>query len=539
MNNIENRPLLSLCLSGRNDNYGFNFKRRFVQAMNFLAWSARRAGVEKQIEVVFADWNSEIPLSRTIRLSDGAAKMVRFLEIPPDLAARYNPSFSPFSQSVAFNAALRRAKGAYLGMMPADILLTSYALRNLIGILSGTIPVPFDPRSAVISVPRKNIPFYAEEAHDFSSPERTEALLLAGDAWMLCDNTARGMMGSYGVFILERSLFFSLRGTDERIAGWGYNDIDLALRCADRASVMNMMGYGVWSYDFEPSFRMLVQKEKRRTVFHPIRLGHAENPENWGLADLTLSESRAESGSEHLPSTSPRPDTLAWRDWIFWLSQRISPSVVPFFSSCAMLAAWTAAEKTPKRIFLYGTADRSIVTLLSLAVPFAEILIHETYETAGEFERIWKDDNAFGPLHHVGPVRYFPSLEMIHPLPGDLIVLGSRMPSMEVLIKNCSGDSCVILSSALADHAELLFPEELGFSCFHVRGNLLFRKPEGVEVLKLKQISAPMNGNLLSRLLAPLLRRHASKIRKLWNLFFRQELFLFPHFCRVIRSIRK
>ena len=163
--------LLSLCLSGRNDNYGFNFKRRFVQSMNFLAWSARKAGVEKQIEVVFADWNSEIPLSRVIRLSDGAAKMVRFLEIPPDLAARYNPSFSPFSQSVAFNAALRRAKGAYLGMMPADILLTSYALRNLIGILSGTIPVSFDPRAAVISVPRKNIPFYAEEAHDFSSPE--------------------------------------------------------------------------------------------------------------------------------------------------------------------------------------------------------------------------------------------------------------------------------------------------------------------------------------------------------------------------------
>ena len=348
MNNTENSPLLSLCLSGRNDNYGFNFKRRFVQAMNFLAWSARKAGVEKQIEVVFADWNSEIPLSRVIRLSDGAAKMVRFLEIPPDLAARYNPSFSPFSQSVAFNAALRRAKGAYLGMMPADILLTSYALRNLIGILSGTIPVSFDPRAAVISVPRKNIPFYAEEAHDFSSPERTEALLLAGDAWMLCDNTARGMMGSYGVFILERSLFFSLRGTDERIAGWGYNDIDLALRCADRASVMNMMGYGVWSYDFEPSFRMLVQKEKRRTVFHPIRLGHAENPENWGLADQTLSESRAESGSENLLFNSPRPDTLAWRDWIFWLSQRISPSVVPFFSSCAMLAAWTAAGKTPR-----------------------------------------------------------------------------------------------------------------------------------------------------------------------------------------------
>ncbi len=539
MNNTENPPLLSLCLSGRNDNYGFNFKRRFVQAMNFLAWSARRAGVAEQLEVVFADWNSEIPLSRTLHLSAEAARMVRFIEIPPALAAGYNPPFSPFSQSIAFNAALRRAKGAYLGIMPGDILLTSHALRNLLGILSGEIPVSFNPAEAVISVPRKNIPFYAGEAHDFSSPERIESLLLAGDAWMLCDNTARSMMGSYGLFILERSVFFSLRGVDERIAGWGYNDVDLALRSSNRTSVVNTMGYGICAYDFEPSFHMLIQKEKRRTTFYPIHIGVAENPETWGLADLELPESRAEAGTDELSETPSKPPAFSWRDWILWLSHRISPAAVPFISSTAMLAARCASEFSPARIFLYGTMDRSIVSLLTLTAPFSELFLHESFDTEDSYERIWRDDNAFGPLHHVGPVHTFPSLEIVHPAPGDLIVIGNRIPSPEALWKNCSEESIVIVSAGAAKSFDPSFPEEFAFCRIRIRGNLLFRKPGGLTVSELKRCSAPMNGTICTRLLSPLVSKYHSRIRKLWNLFFRQPLVAFPHLCGVIRRVRK
>ena len=126
----EHSPVLSLCLSGRNDNYGFDFKRRFAQAMNFLAWSAARAGVADRIEVVFADWNSATPLAGDLYLSPEAVNMVRFIEIPPEIAAEHNPSFSPFSQSVAFNAALRRGKGRFLGGRSSDFAHRAEPDRN-------------------------------------------------------------------------------------------------------------------------------------------------------------------------------------------------------------------------------------------------------------------------------------------------------------------------------------------------------------------------------------------------------------------------
>ncbi len=83
-------PILSICLSGRNDNYGYDFKRRFIRAMDFLAWSADRAGVPDKIEVVFTDWDSEVPLSKDIALTEKAAAMVRFIEVPPEIAKQMN-----------------------------------------------------------------------------------------------------------------------------------------------------------------------------------------------------------------------------------------------------------------------------------------------------------------------------------------------------------------------------------------------------------------------------------------------------------------
>lgn len=533
----EHSPVLSLCLSGRNDNYGFDFKRRFAQAMNFLAWSAARAGVADRIEVVFADWNSATLLAGDLHLSPEAVNMVRFIEIPPEIAAEHNPSFSPFSQSVAFNVALRRGKGRFLGIMPADVLLTSHTVRNLIGILEGRIRVSFDPFHAVIAVPRKNIPYYAGEARYFTSPEKVESILLAADAWMLCDNTARGMMGGYGVFIMERELLHSLRGVDERIAGWGYNDTDLALRASGRAPVVNMTGYGVCSYDFEPSFRMLMQKEGRRTGFNPIRPGTAENTEQWGLAGLTLRESRAKTGKTEYAETPAKPDFLSWRDWIIWLSQGVPPSRVLFFSSTALLAAWIASRKFAARIFLYGTADRSIPCLLALSVPFAELVVHERYETGDDHERIWRSDNAFGPQHHIGAVHYFPDTETVHECPADLIIVNDRLPSPEALAANCSPESAVVLSPYAAERLKPVFPAEYGFSEMRVRGNLLYQHPvESPE--ELRRVSAPMNGNIVTRLLAPLVAAHYSKIRKLWAIFFRQPLHSFWHVCRLIRRIR-
>ena len=250
-----------------------------------------------------------------------------------------------------------------------------------------------------------------------------------------------------------------------------------------------------------------------------------------------MRESRAKAGKAEYAETPSKPDFLSWRDWIIWLSQRVPPSRVLFFSSTALLAAWIASRRSADRIFLYGTADRSIPCLLALSVPFAELVIHELYETGDDHERIWRSDNAFGPQHHIGAVHYFPDTEAVHERPADLIIVNDRIPSPEALLKNCSPESAVVLSPYAADRLKPEFPAESGFTETRVRGNMLYRRPaESPE--ELENVSAPMNGNIVSRLLAPLVAAHYSKIQKLWAILFRQPFRSFPYVCRLIRRIR-
>ena len=504
--------LLSICLAGRNDNYGFNFKYRFVQAMNFLAWSAKRAGVYDRIEVVFADWNSETPLSDSIALSEDAAGLVRFIVIPPEIAKGLNPSFSPFSQSIAFNAAFRRARGQYIGLMPADVLITSHSLRALVHILSGDSPVDFDKEHAVFAVPRKNLPFSLNEQAYFTSPEAIESLLLSGNAYMLTENAARGLIGGYGAFFLNRDRMFSLRGVDERIAGWGYNDIDLSLRCSDRCRAVNLSGYGVWSYDFEPSPRMSAQKKRRFSQVYEIRFGPACNTENWGLGNIELTEKQtirfsAANGNDY---SVPMPDGFSFRDWIGVLLYRL-PVAIPEISSAALAAAQLSLRARVRRISVMGADDPSIPAVLSLYNSFPSLKIHS--ELAGEesFFRLWRYDIALAPLHYQGEVKYIPSLEFLPDEMPELIIYAGIEPDWKDLEPRITGKSILIFSGCGV-------PAELS-------ANTGLRKLSayGLTVLAPQKILhgqetadwRPMNGNWLFKLLraAGIFRRKEAMVK--------------------------
>ncbi len=533
--------LLSLAVSGRNDQYGHDFKRRFTQAMNLLAWSAAKAGALDKIEVVFADWNSHTPLAEELTLSPEATGLVRFIEIPPATAIKYNDPISPFQQSVAFNTAMRRARGNFIGIMPADILFTSHALRNLLAILDNKVPVDFSTTDAVLAVPRKNLPFFVQESHFFSSPMAMESLLLAGDSYMLYDNLSRGLMGGYGAFLFARELLGHLRGVDQRIAGWGYNDIDIALRCADRAKVINTSGYGICCYDFEPSKGMVAQKESKRAPVLPIHLGSAENPTDWGLAELDLKESKSANRipPDSYSDASPVPEILAYRDWVLWLSQRVSALAVPAFSATALAAGWFSNRYIPRHVLLCGFTDRSIITLLSLTNPLAELTIAEQFLDDQSFYKIWYNDAFLGSLHYQGRVHYLPELNFNNEHPFDLIIVDDQLPKTEFLRKYRTEQSTVILSPKAASIflQDASNPSALQMRQTSIHGILVF-SPHQLPLVEISQQWHPMNGNLFTALLMTL-RKHFSKIVKLRNILLRQPLLRWPHALLTIRKIRK
>ncbi len=359
--------LLSICLSGRNDDYGRDFKRRFVQSMNFLAWSAKQSGVLDRLEVVFTDWNSDAPLAEELKFSPEAAPLIRFIEVPPGVAGPLNYGDTPFHTGRSLNVAFRRARGEFIAMMPADVLMTRYALERLLALLDGRISVPFDPRDALLLTPRRNIANYADEARFFTSPETIEALLLEADFQLRPDRFVKGVNSGGGMFLLSRDRLFRRHGIDEAIGGWGGSDIVLALD-AD-VPVRNLSGLGIVSYDFEVDRRMTRQKRRRRTTDGGGPSVRAAENEKWGMPDRDFAENHAKTGAMTFP---PPPE---FSDPVAELASRtrfLPLRSLPRISASAVAAGVAALNREVKSVLLYAAAP-DVAAMLSLAEPWLSL----------------------------------------------------------------------------------------------------------------------------------------------------------------------
>jgi hypothetical protein len=102
--------------ASRNDAYMGNATERLFTSLTALVELIGTYHLADQSEVVVVDWNSpsplsEHPLAARLRLARPSGLPVRFLLVPPDLAAMHAPHVK-LSEVHAYNAAVRRARGA-------------------------------------------------------------------------------------------------------------------------------------------------------------------------------------------------------------------------------------------------------------------------------------------------------------------------------------------------------------------------------------------------------------------------------------------
>src|SRR6185503_10669251 len=119
---------LSLILCSRNDEYMGNSRWRLETALNSLGHRLRALGYARDVEVLVADWGSDVPLSDVLTLEPAAAEVVTFITVPPDVA-RAREGDSPFPEVLALNAAARRARGEYIGRIDQDTIVGARFLR--------------------------------------------------------------------------------------------------------------------------------------------------------------------------------------------------------------------------------------------------------------------------------------------------------------------------------------------------------------------------------------------------------------------------
>ena len=151
-------PILSLIICSRNDQYMGNSRWRLETSLNYVAQKVHALGREEDVEVIVADWGSEIPLCNVLQLNAPAAKIVSFLCIPPEIA-RVLQQDSPFPEVLALNAAARRAKGQYIGRIDQDTLVGRHFLSTFFELHEerGVLDVPLD--SALLFANRRSIPY--------------------------------------------------------------------------------------------------------------------------------------------------------------------------------------------------------------------------------------------------------------------------------------------------------------------------------------------------------------------------------------------
>jgi hypothetical protein len=206
---------LSLILCSRNDEYMGNSRWRLETTLNYLAARVHELGRDG-VEVIVADWGSDVPLREVLRLSPEAAAIVSFLLVPPTLATQLQGD-SPFPEVLALNAAARRARGEYIGRIDQDTLVSSRFLEVFDRLYTGEQLLPVPMESALLFSQRRDIP-YAFASRSPSLWTVTQFL-----RWFkaLLPVEPGGDLPWYatsvGIWLLHRDLWHECSGYDERM----------------------------------------------------------------------------------------------------------------------------------------------------------------------------------------------------------------------------------------------------------------------------------------------------------------------------------
>jgi len=235
-------PVLSLILCSRNDQYMGNSRWRLETALNYVARNVQELGREADVEVLVADWGSEIPLRDVLQLSPAAARIVSFLLIPPEIACPLQGD-SAFPEVLALNAAARRVRGDYIGRIDQDTLVGGRFLDSFFELYEGRRQLEIPLRSALLFANRRQIPYrFAVRCPSFGMVER---FVIWFGRWLQVDNHLKHRPGFFyasyvGMWLLHRDLWNECRGYDERLIYMNWMETDMILRMKQEYTVVDL-----------------------------------------------------------------------------------------------------------------------------------------------------------------------------------------------------------------------------------------------------------------------------------------------------------
>lgn len=287
-------PRLTLVLCSRNDQWQGNSLWRLETTLNYTASQVAEIGRLGEVEIIVSDWGSVETLRDAVKLTPQAAKIVRYLNIPPSLAKEKQRD-SPFAEVYAINAAVRRSRGEYIGRIDQDTLVGKRFLQWFFkAIKSPTNAFPIEKTAMICN--RRRIPYdFAVRCPPFPIVRKYLDLFRGVLPRMISPFPEWYWACYIGILLLHRDLWWMTGGYDESFIYYGLMEFDLFLRLLTSFRGMDLspiVECDFYHLDHVPTWA--VGKLQTRSS-NPLRT--PENPppvlcpngKSWGLANYEIS----------------------------------------------------------------------------------------------------------------------------------------------------------------------------------------------------------------------------------------------------------
>lgn len=278
--------LLTLALTGRNDNYNPFFVSRLKYCLEYASYCLKRIKKKNFLRFSVCDWGSEINLKNSLNLDKNTSSIVDFHEVEERFTKKIGDSNNRmFSTAIAHNVALRRANSKFLGYTSHDYIMNESFFENLYNFLTGNGYRDLKLDDSFIVIPRKHLPeqlFLKKPSFSYLS------------RWILRSGEVIGEHGSKhggdgGAYITSNYAWSKIGGIEERFSGWGVIEYELFLRANYLGNWYDSSKFGVWQYKLPrgnaPVRNKVLEKNLNKNWFS---LKVNPNGAFWGLSKLKV-----------------------------------------------------------------------------------------------------------------------------------------------------------------------------------------------------------------------------------------------------------
>jgi hypothetical protein len=274
-----------------------NSRWRLETTLNYAAQQVRSLSREKDVEILVADWGSDEPLMNVLRLSDTAWRIVSFLWINPEIAGALQKD-SPFPEVLALNAAVRSARGDYIGRIDQDTLVGERFFELFFDCVEGRrcLDVPLD--RALLYANRRDVPYgFAVRCPPLYHVERFIALFgrqcsvprLARPFWTYW----------VGIWLIHRLIWHECGGYDERYLYYNWMETEMILRLSEKYPLVDLGALVDYSFYHLEHVNPRIRRRRHLDMKTNARLdcgirltNFCPNSADWGLASFPLEVKR-------------------------------------------------------------------------------------------------------------------------------------------------------------------------------------------------------------------------------------------------------